>query len=121
MKHLEDSIQKAICAYIDLQYPNILYTAIPGGMFSSPSQGAKMKSMGYRPGTPDLFILEPRRGKHALLLELKKEDGYAQDNQVVFKYKANNRGYESRICYGFDQAKEIIDSYLTEEAIDDEN
>lgn len=112
MKHIEDAIQKDIVKYLQLQYPDLLFTAMPGGMFSSPSQGAKMKAMGYRPGTPDLLIFEARNGYHGLFIELKKTDGYPQDNQVVFNDLALLRGYEAWICYGFDHAKKVIDDYL---------
>jgi hypothetical protein len=88
--------------------------AIPnGGSRSGPREGARFKAEGVRPGVPDLMIAYPARGYHGLFIELKKRKGGrltpAQNDWLT---KLEDVGYFTKCCYGWDEARELIEWYM---------
>lgn len=73
---------------------------------------------------PDLFIYEPRNGKHGLAIELKAEgvsvllkNGDLPSNphireQAEVLRQLRDRGYAAEFAVGYAQARELIDAYL---------
>jgi len=123
----EDTIQKKLVLYIKEHYPNVLFTCSVAGLlpiltkrtFSSQKYSpflSKIKNMGYRNGTPDLIIFEPKEidGLHynGMLIELKKIKGKISDYQNEFMKLANERNYYCVVCFGLKQAIDTIDFYL---------
>lgn len=87
------------------------------------NQAATVKRMqGGRRAWPDIFVAEPRGGYGGLFIELKaapihKRDGSLRKNdhvneQAKMLSALTGRGYMAKFAVGFDQAVEIIDSYL---------
>jgi hypothetical protein len=88
----------------------------------------KVKSLGYSKGTPDL-IIPARRGDYAgLWIELKSERaeyidshgekkihsaGTLSDEQKEWLEYLKGEGYCARCATGFEEARKIIDAYLT--------
>lgn len=73
-----------------------------------------MKRTGYVKGIPDLLIFEPRGTFHGLMIEMKKDEkSYATKEQKEWQEKLNARGYRSEICKSFEDAKRVIDEYLS--------
>jgi len=68
--------------------------------------------MGYRKGTPDVMIFEPRGCYHGLFLEFKAPDGKVADSQIEFKNAAMANGYSYAIVYSTDVAIKILEAYL---------
>jgi len=112
MNQNEYNIQVAIVNWIHAQYPGILMTISPSGMKLPIGVATKLKRMGYRAGTPDLLILEPRGGFHGLFIELKSDTGRLSDHQAEFLEELNARKYHSTVCYGFIDAESTIKSYM---------
>jgi len=123
MKKYEESLQKAVCNYLKLQYPSVLFTSDASGIRLTIGQAVSMKNMKSGSGWPDLFIAEPKLNWHGLFIELKKsgEKLFKRDGTPVTEHvkdqmamisKLNNKGYLATFAIGFDQAKEIIDQYL---------
>lgn len=89
-----------------------LLFAIPNGGHRHKAVGAKLKSGGVKAGVPDCFLAVPKNGKHGLFLELKygKNKPTASQNWWLTSLKVE--GYETCVCYGFEQAKSAIEKYL---------
>lgn len=75
--------------------------------------GAMLKAMGYRAGTPDILILEPHGPYHGLFIEIKTEEGTLSPFQKEFILLANGRGYKAEVCYGYKDACEVLEDYLS--------
>jgi len=109
----EANQQEIVVKYLRLAYPNALYCASAGGMWTSDSQRIKMARTGYVKGFPDLFIYEPRREFHGLAIEMKKEKGgVASPEQKEWQEQLRNRNYCSYICKGSEEAIKRIDEYF---------
>lgn len=122
----ESDLQVMVADYLRLQYPNVLFHSDFGsGIKLTKGQAIKQKRQnGGMRGYPDMVILEPRKSFAGLFLELKKEgtrlkkkDGtWATEHiaeQAKYLQALRDRRYEAHFAVGFEQAKEIIDSYLS--------
>ena len=114
MRYEESKIQEIVVYHVRHKYPNVLLTSSPSAAIRSPAQGARLKRSGHLAGTPDLMLFCPRKGFHALFLELKTPNGKLdrKGNQARFRDLANAEGYKSVVCYGADEAIKVIDEYL---------
>ena len=111
----ESNQQEIVVKYLRLAYPDALYCASAGGMWTSDSQRIKMARTGYVKGFPDLFIYEPRGEFHGLAIEMKKVKGSKiEPEQVQWQEQLRNRGYASYICKGNEEAIKVIDEYFNE-------
>lgn len=138
----EAQLQEQIAQYIRLQYPNVLFHSDFGsGIKMTKGQAIKQKRQngGIR-GWPDMFIAEPvphmKNNRYRVLLglflefkkegtRLKKKNGeWASDHiaeQAEMLSKLTERGYIAKFAVGFDEAKRIIDTYLSVDTISMEN
>lgn len=133
----EEQIQRAICRYLDLQYPRIIYRSdLSSGRYEngddSDYQKSKLRAMNSSRGWPDLFIYEPMtHGEHhycGLALELKAEgtsvvmkigprkgrlstDRHIQEQALILKALIA-KGYYANFAVGLDEAIRIIDWYM---------
>lgn len=74
--------------------------------------GARMKSMSYQNGTPDLFLAYPTRIHSGLWIEMKTEKGKIQPSQKEMMEKLLVAGYHCVVCRSFDEFKNEIENYL---------
>ena len=115
---IETQEQIRLSAYLDRAYPNVLYTASAGGMRTSMGTAVKMKRMGYKKGTPDIMVFEPTEKYRGLFIELKRPKtplspkGDIKPHQTEWLEKLKLRGYMATVCYGFDEAKTVLDEYI---------
>lgn len=122
----ELTIQTQVADYLRLRYPSVIFHSDFGsGIKLTPGQAIKQKRLqgGHR-AWPDMFIAEPRNGKHGLFIELKrdgvkiytKKGPLVADNHIREQFDMladlRQRGYEAQFACGFDAAVELIDSYL---------
>lgn len=135
-------MQKQICRYIEIQYPNVLFISDTGsGAKLTQAQAMRNKSIQKKDyKNPDVQIIHANKEWHGLFLELKKETPYkktgglkkklvtiyktiAKKRVAVGSYdhlqlqddslkKLRDRGYMACFCWSFEMAKEIIDNYL---------
>lgn len=94
-----------------------LLFAIPNGaMLGGGRIGAirmnALKAEGLRPGVPDLFLPVARRGYHGMFIEMKTSKGKPSDNQLEFIRAVEVQGYFCAVCYGADEAINIIEWYM---------
>jgi hypothetical protein len=122
----EKTLHRAVCDYLRLQYPQIMFNSdLAGATKLTMGQAVAMKALRSNRGFPDLVIYEPRGGYHGLFIELKKEgeklikrngdfvsDHVAEQSDCMGKLGA--KGYNCFFAIGFDEAKTIIDNYLNQ-------
>ena len=109
----EYKIQADSVTYLQLMHPDVLYTISPAGFIMSAGMAMKMMRMGYRKGTPDVLIFEPRGKQHGFLIEFKTKIGKTRESQDIFLQLARDRGYGTAVCHSTADAIAIIDEYLT--------
>jgi hypothetical protein len=120
----EYQLYKNVAAYLRLQYPRVMYHFDLTGVNLSKAQAGMTKAIQHCSGYPDLFIAEPRKGSHGLYLELKAEgtrlfkrncdlasDHLKQQASVLSDLRS--KGYDAWFAVGFEEAKELIDKYLS--------
>lgn len=112
----EHAEQVAVCNYLSVKYPDVLFWATPNGASLSGRGRAmnKLKGEGFLPGVSDLIIFEPRGGYSCAFVEMKKADGGsgASENQQWFIREVEKRGAFGIVCNGFDEARTVLDDYL---------
>ena len=127
----EKSLHRAVCDYLKYQYPDVIFsTDLSGSMKLNIGQAKDLKSLRSGRAFPDLQIMEPRNGYHALFIEFKKEgielfkkrkkdafgnpewkNPHLQEQHEMLE-KLNAKGYRAEFAVGFDEAKKLIDNYL---------
>lgn len=120
----EEQTHIAICQYIKLQYPNVLFSSESSGLRVTISQAKRLKAMRSCSGLPDIMIFEPRQSYYGLFLEVKKEgttifkkngdirsDKHLKEQEEII-FQLQQKGYFAQFVVGFDEAKAIIDYYL---------
>jgi hypothetical protein len=123
-KYPEYELQKQICKYINLKYPNILFSSDTiANLGLTPAQQGRNKAIqkeGFH--CPDVIIFEPRGIYHGLFIELKVTTPYKKDGTLRKKEHLENqyrtildlrkRGYCANFATGFDEAVEQLENYL---------
>jgi hypothetical protein len=117
----EHQEQVLVCEYLDLKKQK--YTAIVNSFFGNKNFGmiAKFKREGWRKGLPDLFIiLKKGNNSQAIFIEMKTKKmkpkrsgkGGVSDEQREWIDALNETDIKAFVCYGFEEAKEVIDNQL---------
>lgn len=114
--------QKALCRWLDAK--RLSYFAVPNeNLMSSHNrktaaiQGAKLKQAGKKKGAPDLQV---HLKNIVLFIEMKRTVQKGKSKPVVsIEQKAwierlNNLGHPAKVCYGWQEAKEFVESVLRE-------
>ena len=78
----------------------------------SAGQAMKMMRMGYRKGTPDILVFEPRGIYHGLLIEFKAPGGTIGTDQHIFARLAEDRGYKTAFCFSTVEGIGVLAEYL---------
>jgi hypothetical protein len=84
----------------------------PNGGRRSPQEGKWLKLEGVRAGVSDLILLLPRSGYHALVLELKTDEGRLSQAQKDFLETAASNGYKACVCFSTETAIQAITNYM---------
>ncbi len=120
----EYELQKQVCQYLELQYPDVLFLSDTGsGIKLTMPQAIRSKAIQKNNfKMPDLVIFEPRRGHHGLFIELKARRIHTQTGSLLKNTHVEaqaesliallQKGYPAYFAVGFDEAKRIIDWYL---------
>lgn len=103
-----------------LRFKKIRFTTSANGGLRHPSVANKLHKMGVSPGFPDIEIPIPRGKFHGCYVELKrKKKGIVSAYQKDWLEFLSNNGYFATLAYGFDEAKELIEFYLSLETSND--
>jgi hypothetical protein len=123
-QQLEYQLQKQVCAYLNAQYPNVMYLSDTiASCKLTILQAVRNKAIQKNDfKCPDLIILEPKGEYHGLMIELKikspfKKSGEVLSNEHLIGQQHTitnliNKGYYATFATGFDEAKKIIDNYM---------
>jgi hypothetical protein len=94
--------------------------AIPNGGGRSARQGADLKAEGVRGGVADICLPVSRNGAHGLYIEMKKANGVPSDvskDQTDFARFVTSQGYAWVVCFGWQQATKLLQTYLEGKAL----
>lgn len=119
----EERTHKATADYINLQYPGTMFNVDLSGIKLTKGQAVKAAKLRSGRGFPDIQIYEPKGGYRGLFIEVKaegekliKKNGEWKNEHI--REQANmierlrQRGYAAYFAIGFDEAREILDSYF---------
>ncbi len=116
---LEREEQTALMAYAKLnerRYPELgLLYHIPNGGSRNAIEALNLKRQGVKAGVPDLCLPVARGGYHGLYIELKRKGGRLSAAQRVWIENLRAQGYAVMVCYGFREAADTLEGYLSEE------
>lgn len=117
MRHLEHEHQKALFIWWALEsgrrgINSRLMWATPNGGKRHIGTAIKLKAEGVKRGIPDVFLAIPSQGYHGLFIELKAPKGRVSPEQSDMLDLLRANGYVCRVCFGWDQAREVIEGYL---------
>lgn len=125
MKHQEYILQKAVCGYLEIQYPDVLFLSDTiGNVKLTEAQAVRNKLIqkkGFK--CPDLLILEPNKSYKGLFIELKIKSPYKKDGVTLLKNdhleaqrlsieRLSSKGYLCCFKWEFDDIKELINWYM---------
>ena len=121
-KRTEHQEQVEVVKY--LKRNKILHYAVPNGGQRHAKTARDLKSEGAVAGVPDLVIPEPNKYYHGLYIEMKRRPKRLKNGkksvthtkvspeQEKWLRELNERGYYAVVCYGEDEAIEIIEEYM---------
>jgi len=102
------------------KYPQLATMfAIPNGGARDGRTAARLKVEGVKAGVPDIFLPYPSKQYHGLFIELKrpksdkKSVGRVDTVQKVWHDYLNENNYLTVVCYGYEQAVELIQVYFS--------
>ena len=110
----EHKEQVLLIRWWKLQHPKLAKClfAIPNGGHRNIVTAMKLKDEGVVSGVSDLFLMMPRGDWHGLFIEMKAKKGRVSPEQKEFLDVASGMGYLAVVCFGFDDAKKVIETYL---------
>lgn len=117
MKSTESIEQQTLIQWAKMQtavYPELdLLYHIPNGGKRNIATATRLKKEGVKAGVPDLCLPVPRGKWHGLYIEMKEQNGKVSKNQEWWIKKLQEQGYYVAVCYGWEEAKETILKYLS--------
>lgn len=100
-------------AFVRGRFPEIdLLYHIPNGGSRNRLEAANLKRQGVKAGVPDLCLPVARGKYHGLYIEMKYGKNKTSSNQDAWLSALRKQGYVAEICYGWEQAQELITKYL---------
>ena len=121
----EHDLYTQIAQYMQYHHKSVIYRFdLAADLKLSIGQARKHKALHPNRGYPDLLIAEPRGEQHALVIgvrrpgtRIRETDGAVvadehMREQFDMVEPLRRKGYVAEFACGFDEAKEIIDSYL---------
>lgn len=113
----EDQEQATLFQWADAmsgKYPQLrLLYHIPNGGLRNKTVARHLKAQGVKSGVPDICLPVAQHGYHALYIEMKRRKGNkTTENQNLWIKALNEQGNLAVVCYGNEQARNIIERYL---------
>ena len=121
-KRSEDTEQIAVISWARWQqqkYPELeLLHHCPNGGSRNKAEAVKLKQMGVLAGIPDLSLPVPKGIYNGLYIEMKYDNGSLQDSQKQILRELAAVGHYCAVCYGAEEAIQILEEYLNLKSID---
>lgn len=121
IEHKEDNELIAVCTWLSYQYPNLVFFI---DFYDKMSFNMKKKfNLCRSKSNPDLFIAYSNKNNNGLFIEMKKSGEVLLNKTGDFKnehlqkqneclQQLKHQNYFATFAIGFDNAKEIITTYL---------
>lgn len=118
-KHLEADEQAKVIEWAHWAYRHfaekypllrLLHCSMNGVKLSA-TQALRAKRQGMVSGVPDLLLPVPRKGYHALFIEMKSANGVTSPSQKRFLGELVDLGYRACVCYSAKDAIAVIEDY----------
>lgn len=106
------------------KYPQLKWMHSSGnGIFTTSGHKAKEKAAGLKNGVPDICLPMPMQLRqdycyYGLYIELKipkrrtEKNGGCSDEQLEWLAFLNSQGHKAVVCYGWEEARDVIIKYL---------
>lgn len=96
-----------------VRYPELeLMYHVPNEGKRSVRTGSRLKKAGLKSGVPDI-VLPVARGRYiGLYIELKYGKNKVTENQKNWLRALSEQNHYTAVCYGWEQAKDVIEEYL---------
>lgn len=95
------------------RFPEIdLLFHIPNGGSRNRLEAANLKRQGVKAGGPDLCLPVARGKYHGLYIEMKYGKNKVSEKQSEWLAALQVQGYSIAVCYGWQEAQEVITKYL---------
>lgn len=120
----EELVQLALCDYVRLKYPKVIFRSDGGGLSLPMGLAIKFKNMQSGRAYPDFFVAETNHKYCGLFIEIKKNRGeiylksgdiskskHTQEQLAVLK-RLTSQGYRALFGCGIDECIAIVDEYL---------
>lgn len=100
--------------YASGKYPELaLMYHIPNGGKRSKAEAVRFKAQGVKAGVPDVCLPVARGKYHGLYIELKRvKGGRVSAAQEEYIEALRKQGYKVTVCFGMEQARDVIVEYL---------
>lgn len=85
---------------------------IPNGGSRNEREAANLKRQGVKAGVPDVCLPVARGEYHGLYIEMKAEKNKPTQKQMEWLEALNKQGYATAVCYSWEEATKLIQSYL---------
>lgn len=118
---IEKQEQELLVRWFKMQYPTLLLFAIPNGGSRHILEAKSLVLSGVISGVPDLMLAKGVNSLNGLFIELKRPKVKGKANPVVSQNQKEvmarliEAGYAAEVCYGFEEAKQVICNYLEKE------
>lgn len=100
-------------AFVRGRFPEIdLLYHIPNGGSRNRLEAANLKQQGVKSGVPDLCLPVARGKYHGLYIEMKYGKNKTSENQRKWLTALQKQDYAVAVCYGWQEAQELITKYL---------
>lgn len=100
-------------AFVRGRFPEIdLLYHIPNGGSRNRLEAANLERQGVKSGVPDLCLPVARGKYHGLYIEMKYGKNKTSENQRKWLTALQKQDYAVAVCYGWQEAQELITKYL---------
>ena len=94
----------------------LLFASMNGAMMHGGRAGQMAKYQGMVNGVPDIQLAWPRLGYYGLFIEMKRTeeagDSKVSEDQANMLEALNRAGYKAVVCYGCDEAMDVLRDYM---------
>lgn len=111
----EDKFQHRVIAFLQYQYPGLLYAHVPNEGKRTVFERYKFKYLGGKAGIPDLLIFKTNKNYSGLAIELKIGYNKPTMHQKEWLKNLSKNGWYAAYFNDFDKCIDTIKKYLNDE------
>ncbi len=85
---------------------------VPNGGARMAATAGRLKAEGVKAGVPDVCLPVARGGYHGMYIEMKVKPNKPTKLQLVWLSELSKQGYQTAVCYSWQEAATLIEKYL---------